>query len=211
MLQSRYHDLFFPGHGPIRTIGLVALVLFARWLNKGFPYLNTKAHDEPLVGALDVVLILVGLLAMSQIQPWRWITSFPRTLLIAFGGFLFLLALVAVFSSPGHYRSFDIPVRVAVFTSRSDELNRMTYAYVGVHTAPGTAADVRDSIARLGEVSEAHVVAGDFDIIVELEVGGASRLDYGDSPETETLLYILTNDIQNIQGVTSTRTYVVIG
>lgn len=87
----------------------------------------------------------------------------------------------------------------------------MPYAYVGIHTAPGTAAAVRDSIARLGEVSEAHVVAGDFDVIAEIDVGAAGRLDYGDSPETETLLYILTDEIQNVRGVQSTRTYVVVG
>lgn len=81
-------------------IGLVSLFRFALWWNKwDSSSLHTKAQDEPLVGALGAVLIFVGLLTVAKIRPWRWLPELSGTLLIAFGGFLIVLALVAVFSS----------------------------------------------------------------------------------------------------------------
>lgn len=75
----------------------------------------------------------------------------------------------------------------------------MPNAYLAVHTAAGTSPEVLATIEDMEEVLDAHVVAGNYDLIVELE-----------AEETEDLLPVVTRDVQGIDGVGATRTYVVL-
>ena len=73
----------------------------------------------------------------------------------------------------------------------------MVRAFVMVNTAPGTVARVEESIRGLDGVREAHVVAGDYDLIVEVEAG-----------EMYEVLDTVASDVRSLEGVTDTRTYV---
>ncbi|MFB6267332.1 MAG: Lrp/AsnC family transcriptional regulator [Halodesulfurarchaeum sp.] len=75
----------------------------------------------------------------------------------------------------------------------------MPSAYLAVHTAAGTSPDVKKALADIDEVTEAHVVAGNYDLIVELE-----------AERTSDLLPIVTRKIQEIEGVGASRTYIVL-
>jgi DNA-binding Lrp family transcriptional regulator len=59
--------------------------------------------------------------------------------------------------------------------------------------------EIRAQVAALDCVTEAHVVAGDFDVIAELE---------GDTPRE--LMKAIATEIQALEGVGHTRTYVVL-
>ncbi|MFB6070803.1 MAG: Lrp/AsnC family transcriptional regulator [Halanaeroarchaeum sp.] len=72
-------------------------------------------------------------------------------------------------------------------------------AYVTIVTAAGTSPDVVDRLGHIDEVVEAHIVAGNFDVIAEL-----------DAEQTDDLLPIVTKRIQGIDGVGHTRTYIVL-
>lgn len=73
----------------------------------------------------------------------------------------------------------------------------MVHAFIMVKTAVGSAEAVRESILDLEFVTEAHVVAGEFDVIVETE---------GDA--VSDVLGTASNDIQSFDGVTDTKTYI---
>lgn len=73
----------------------------------------------------------------------------------------------------------------------------MVHAVIMVETGAAKSTDVLDRILELDRVLEGHVVAGDYDIIVEVE---------GD--EVYDLLEAVSTEIQDIQGVADTRTYV---
>lgn len=75
----------------------------------------------------------------------------------------------------------------------------MPNAYLAVHTAAGTSPDVLAALSDIDEVIEAHVVAGNYDVIVELE-----------AESTGDLLPVVTKEIQGIDGVGATRTYIVL-
>jgi DNA-binding Lrp family transcriptional regulator len=72
----------------------------------------------------------------------------------------------------------------------------MVHAYVMVTTAAGTSQRVLPEIRGLDGVTEAHVVAGEYDVVVEFEV-----------TDTGELLSRVTDRVQAIDGVESTRTY----
>ncbi|MFP8953262.1 Lrp/AsnC ligand binding domain-containing protein [Natrialbaceae archaeon A-arb3/5] len=73
----------------------------------------------------------------------------------------------------------------------------MVYAYTLIDAATGLAEDVRQTVSEVEGVADAHVIAGDFDVIVELE-----------SDDPHGLLTIVTADIRPVEGVGTTRTYV---
>jgi len=75
----------------------------------------------------------------------------------------------------------------------------MPKAYVTVVTAAGMSPEVIEELFDIPEVVDAHIVAGNFDIIAEL-----------DAEETSDLLPIVTRRIQGIEGVGHTRTYIVL-
>ncbi|QLG49594.1 Lrp/AsnC ligand binding domain-containing protein [Natrinema halophilum] len=75
----------------------------------------------------------------------------------------------------------------------------MVYAYVLIDTAAGTSGEVCQTLRDTANVVEAHVIAGDFDVIVELT---------GDEPHD--VLGTVTTTIRSLEGVGTTRTYVCI-
>ena len=86
----------------------------------------------------------------------------------------------------------------------------MTSAYIAVHTAAGTSSEVLAAVRDIEEVTAAHVVAGDYDLIVEIAAEPIGKLDYADSPVSDQLFSIVLDEIQNLAGVESTRTYIVL-
>jgi DNA-binding Lrp family transcriptional regulator len=73
----------------------------------------------------------------------------------------------------------------------------MVHAYVMVVTASGTSQDVLPEIRALEGVTQAHVVDGEYDIVAEFDV-----------PDTGDLLSRVTSEVQHLDGVDSTRTYI---
>ena len=76
----------------------------------------------------------------------------------------------------------------------------MVHAYVTVITATGSSPEVVSRIRELDGVTEAHVVAGERDVIVELDVESMSEL-----------MRTVTAGIRGIDDVGTTRTYVALG
>lgn len=75
----------------------------------------------------------------------------------------------------------------------------MVHAIVLVDTAVGVAEELLPMVREAEGVSEAHVVAGDFDMVVEV-----------DGPEVYDVLSTVTRKIRPLDGVGTTRTYVCI-
>ena len=73
----------------------------------------------------------------------------------------------------------------------------MVQAFVMVDTAAGASERVRDAALGRPGVREAHVVAGEFDVIAEVE-----------SDEVTGILDAAASGIQSIEGVERTKTYV---
>ncbi|MFB6155408.1 MAG: Lrp/AsnC ligand binding domain-containing protein [Haloferacaceae archaeon] len=72
----------------------------------------------------------------------------------------------------------------------------MVYAFIMVKTGAGESERLLDAVRELGHVAEAHIVAGAYDMIVEVE-----------APEVYDVLHTATGDIQGLGGVTDTKTY----
>ena len=75
----------------------------------------------------------------------------------------------------------------------------MVHAFVMVKTAAGRSEELLESVRGLDDVTEAHVVAGDFDIIAEAE---------GD--EVYDVLHAASSDISGMDGIADTKTYMAI-
>lgn len=73
----------------------------------------------------------------------------------------------------------------------------MVHAFIMVKTGAGESAQLLGPIRALDDVTEAHIVAGPFDIIVEVE-----------SPKVYDVLKTASSGIQGLQGVTDTKTYI---
>ncbi|WP_435062575.1 Lrp/AsnC family transcriptional regulator [Halobaculum sp. EA56] len=73
----------------------------------------------------------------------------------------------------------------------------MVVAYVMVKAASGDADRIREAIADLDGVTEAHIVAGDMDFVVKVDV-----------PEPGDVKRVAADEIQDIPGVEDTRTYI---
>ena len=73
----------------------------------------------------------------------------------------------------------------------------MVHAFIMVKAGAGEAQAVREQVAGFDDVEEAHVVAGRFDIIVEV-----------DGPEVHNVLDTVSNRIGTVDGVTNTKTYI---
>jgi DNA-binding Lrp family transcriptional regulator len=75
----------------------------------------------------------------------------------------------------------------------------MVRAYVSILTEAGTSPDVIEHLRDLESVRQADIVAGEFDIVAEIEA------------ESERgLLSLVTEDIRPCDGVGQTRTYIVL-
>ena len=72
----------------------------------------------------------------------------------------------------------------------------MVHAFIMVKTAAGRSEDVLEEVRELDHISEAHVVAGEFDVIVE-----------ANADEVYEVLHAASSDISGIDGVADTKTY----
>jgi DNA-binding Lrp family transcriptional regulator len=73
----------------------------------------------------------------------------------------------------------------------------MVHAFIMVKTAAGKSEDLLATVQDLDGVTEAHIVAGDFDIIVEVA-----------TDEVYEVLHTASSDIQDLDGVADTKTYI---
>ena len=73
----------------------------------------------------------------------------------------------------------------------------MVHAFVMVKTAAGKSEDLISAIQNLPGVEEAHIVAGDYDVIAEVE-----------AEEVYDVLHASSSEIQSIEGVSDTKTYI---
>lgn len=77
------------------------------------------------------------------------------------------------------------------------ELPRMVRAFIMVKADGGNAEALVGPISDLEHITEAHVVAGDFDVIAEVE-----------AEEVADVMGIAATDIRSVSGVADTKTYV---
>jgi DNA-binding Lrp family transcriptional regulator len=73
----------------------------------------------------------------------------------------------------------------------------MVHAFIMVKTAAGKSEELLSSVRDLSDVAEAHIVAGDYDIIAEVDVG-----------EVYKVLETASSGVQGLGGVTDTKTYI---
>ncbi|MFP8951745.1 Lrp/AsnC family transcriptional regulator [Natrialbaceae archaeon A-arb3/5] len=73
----------------------------------------------------------------------------------------------------------------------------MVHAFIMVKTAAGKSEDLLSAIRDLERVTSAHIVAGNYDIIVEV-----------DAEEVYDVLKAASSNIQELDGVTDTKTYI---
>jgi DNA-binding Lrp family transcriptional regulator len=72
----------------------------------------------------------------------------------------------------------------------------MVHAFVMIQTGVAASESLLGMIRDLPPVLEAHIVAGEYDIIVELE-----------TEEVYEILQTTTSEIQSLDGVLETKTY----
>ncbi|MCU4924537.1 Lrp/AsnC family transcriptional regulator [Halobacteria archaeon AArc-dxtr1] len=73
----------------------------------------------------------------------------------------------------------------------------MVHAFIMVKTAAGMSEGLLDVVRDLASVEDAHIVAGNYDIIAEV-----------DAPEIYDVLQASSSSIQQLEGVTETKTYI---
>ena len=73
----------------------------------------------------------------------------------------------------------------------------MVHAYVAIITGTGSSPAVVEEALEIDGVTEAHVVAGAYDVIAELEVA-----------DVASILDVVSSNLQTIEGVGTTRTYI---
>ncbi|SDC80565.1 Lrp/AsnC ligand binding domain-containing protein [Natrinema hispanicum] len=76
----------------------------------------------------------------------------------------------------------------------------MVHAFIMVKTAAGKSEDLLAKIGDLESVTDAHIVAGNYDIIAEI-----------DAPEVYDVLQAASSQMQQLNGVTETKTYIGMG
>ena len=73
----------------------------------------------------------------------------------------------------------------------------MVRAFIMVKTAAGRSATLREQIEEMEEILEAHVVAREYDIIVEAM-----------GEEVYEVIHTVATDLTSLDGVVDTRTYI---
>ncbi|MFB6096877.1 MAG: Lrp/AsnC ligand binding domain-containing protein [Haloferacaceae archaeon] len=73
----------------------------------------------------------------------------------------------------------------------------MVHAFVMIETGPGESEGLIDDIRALSTVVEAHIVAGAYDVIAEV-----------DGEQVHDVLQTASSRIQGLAGVTETKTYI---
>lgn len=75
--------------------------------------------------------------------------------------------------------------------------NHMARAFIMVKVAAGYAEPLLDTVRGIDRVVEAHVVAGEYDLIVEAE-----------APEVYDVIHSAATEIRGLENVIDTKTYV---
>ena len=75
----------------------------------------------------------------------------------------------------------------------------MVHAFIMIKSEAGESERLVDAIRDVGQVLEAHIVAGAWDIVAEV-----------DAAEMHEILATAAREIQGLRGVTDTKTYVAI-
>lgn len=73
----------------------------------------------------------------------------------------------------------------------------MVRAFIMVKTAAGKSAELQNRIREMGAILDAHVVAGQYDVIVEAE-----------GEEVYDVIHSVATDVTELEGVLDTRTYI---
>jgi DNA-binding Lrp family transcriptional regulator len=73
----------------------------------------------------------------------------------------------------------------------------MVHAFIMVKTAAGKSEDLLAQIRDLEPVTAAHIVAGNYDIISEVT-----------APEVYNILHTVSSEMQKLDGVADTKTYI---
>lgn len=73
----------------------------------------------------------------------------------------------------------------------------MVRAFIMVKTTAGKSADLREGITAVSGVREAHVVAGQYDLVVEAA-----------GEEVYDVIHNVATDVRDLDGVVDTRTYI---
>jgi DNA-binding Lrp family transcriptional regulator len=73
----------------------------------------------------------------------------------------------------------------------------MVHAFIMVKTGAGESEQLLEPVRGLERVTEAHIVAGAYDIIAEV-----------DAAEVYDIMKTASSGIQGLQGVTDTKTYI---
>ena len=73
----------------------------------------------------------------------------------------------------------------------------MVRAFIMVKTSAGKSAELQKQIHEMDAVLEAHVVAGQYDIIVEAK-----------ADDVYTVIHAVATNLTELQGVVDTRTYI---
>lgn len=73
----------------------------------------------------------------------------------------------------------------------------MVHAFIMVKTEAGQSEGLLERIRGVGAVETAHIVAGNYDVIAEVDV-----------EEVYDVLETVSTEIQGVDGVTDTKTYI---
>jgi DNA-binding Lrp family transcriptional regulator len=73
----------------------------------------------------------------------------------------------------------------------------MVRAFIMMETSAGTSAPLQGAIAEIPAVEEAHVVAGQYDIIAEAT-----------GEEIYDVIHGVATNVRDLEGVVDTRTYI---
>jgi len=73
----------------------------------------------------------------------------------------------------------------------------MVHSFVMVETATGSIESVLETVTDLAGVEEAHIVAGDYDIVVEVE-----------GSNVQESIRVVSTDLRDLEGILDTRTYI---
>lgn len=73
----------------------------------------------------------------------------------------------------------------------------MVHAFVFAKTGSGASAAVLEAIESFDPISEGHVIAGDYDIIFEV-----------DADDVNDILSLVSSEVQLLEGVLDTKTYI---
>ncbi len=76
----------------------------------------------------------------------------------------------------------------------------MVHAFIMVKTAAGKSESLLSDVEALDGVDRAHIVAGDWDVVVEVSVG-----------DVYDVLQTASSRIRELDGVSDTKTYVSLG